>query len=974
MHIKHLRLALLCAVLPVATLHAALENDIVAGDQRSLRWIYDNQPSQPLIFADRSSASTIKHVKLTGNDQTGDGSEDAPWRTLQYAVNQLQSGHTLHVHAGTYTNVSVSLASAQPGTALGPITVSGAPGETPPTLVGTSSGPAFLVNKSYWILKNVVIDMNHAAQPALLFTGTDSHHAVFRESEVRNSTSGTAIHIERGANNIQIAANTVHDTFRPARCAGPTDTSCGTDYFCNSASLCESNVRTCSNGNHATCGEGYYCDYANACRKQEDAHAVGVYSSSHSVLIEGNTLYDNSGDGMQCSGPLQGYIEGNRPYDITFDSNDVYTSPQHFGRTENAVDIKDCSRVTVSRNRLHGFRPTPRSRDGTAIVVHFTADQIEIEKNEIWDTCVGLATGNSATDTVTNLVFRRNIVRDLVPTCQRNYGLVFTVLAGADIYHNTFDNIPQKTFSIAEQLLPQQRFCTNIDIWNNIISNASIFIAADANRTQSVESGYNLFHQKVSNPSDQFRCNYNAVDWAGWQNCTTGGGLVLRDPPMDGTTQASRMGNPLYLSGGYYTDGNSPARDAARVTNDSGGVQCNTYSDIGATEGGCGPGKNSNHYAGIVSGAPENSPVLGGVIEGTAAAPVIAWKERAGTSESLFVQRWAGRSWAPLGLPVVSGPQGTVGTPSLALDGSGQPFVAWTQSGSSGSTLSVRRWNGTRWQNIDGPFHQTSGVYGSYQLRTDSLGRLVLAVARHASSSAVLVYRWDGSQWTQLGGPLAGSATSYGMDTVLLAVDASNTPVVAWTELDPLTEYSKVLVRRWEGTGWLAYPNPLPPPGRLDMREPSLQLTQLTPQGQPVMAFVSYSEDFNYYEGIFVYRYNGTAWEAVGAQVNDQGAAWYFGSPEGRAPQLRLAANDSPVLTWVEGPYPNLNPAFATWNGAYWTWNTNPGPRHMPSGVPFIMDPTGVPVFMGFTTYYGPTDLDIVSVVERAWWPGLMQP
>ncbi len=55
------------------------------------------------------SAAQTFYVSTLGDD-SNDGSLSAPWRTIQYGVNQMQAGMTLHIMAGTFTErVEVSL-------------------------------------------------------------------------------------------------------------------------------------------------------------------------------------------------------------------------------------------------------------------------------------------------------------------------------------------------------------------------------------------------------------------------------------------------------------------------------------------------------------------------------------------------------------------------------------------------------------------------------------------------------------------------------------------------------------------------------------------------------------------------------------------------------------------------------------------------------------------------------------------------
>src|SRR5436305_7611508 len=73
-----------------------------------------------------SAAGAARAVSPTGSD-SAEGTEAAPWRTIQHALTSLGAGDTLVVHGGTYVeHVSASL---HAGTATAPIVVKAAPGE-----------------------------------------------------------------------------------------------------------------------------------------------------------------------------------------------------------------------------------------------------------------------------------------------------------------------------------------------------------------------------------------------------------------------------------------------------------------------------------------------------------------------------------------------------------------------------------------------------------------------------------------------------------------------------------------------------------------------------------------------------------------------------------------------------------------------------------------------------------------------------
>ncbi len=83
---------------------------------------------RPAIFETKSTAMAAAAVFAdpSKGDDSQDGSEAHPWRTMQHAIEQLRPGQTLYLRGGTYfEHVYCSLL----GTAEKPITISGYPGE-----------------------------------------------------------------------------------------------------------------------------------------------------------------------------------------------------------------------------------------------------------------------------------------------------------------------------------------------------------------------------------------------------------------------------------------------------------------------------------------------------------------------------------------------------------------------------------------------------------------------------------------------------------------------------------------------------------------------------------------------------------------------------------------------------------------------------------------------------------------------------
>jgi Bacterial Ig-like domain len=136
---------------------------------------------------------------------------------------------------------------------------------------------------------------------------------------------------------------------------------------------------------------------------------------------------------------------------------------------------------------------------------------------------------------------------------------------------------------------------------------------------------------------------------------------------------------------------------------------------------------------------------------GTDNIPVVAWHEYNGVESLVFAANLTSSGWQKLGtdLSAVTG-NSFARDPTIALDSSNNPVVAWTES-----------------------IAPSVGFPSLYD---------------------VFISRWNGSTWVQLGGPLSAIPGLTDAENVRLALDSSNTPVLAWSEKDG--SGSKVYVYR----------------------------------------------------------------------------------------------------------------------------------------------------------------------------------
>ncbi len=79
--------------------------------------------------------------------------------------------------------------------------------------------------------------------------------------------------------------------------------------------------------------------------------------------------------------------------------------------------------------------------------------------------------------------------------------------------------------------------------------------------------------------------------------------------------------------------------------------------------------------------------------------PVVAWLEDQGGIDTLFVKRWDGARWVPLGGALNIQSRAMADRPALALDAQGRPLVVWAEGE---GLLYAKRWTGAEWALLGG--------------------------------------------------------------------------------------------------------------------------------------------------------------------------------------------------------------------------------------------------------------------------------
>jgi len=267
--------------------------------------------------------------------------------------------------------------------------------------------------------------------------------------------------------------------------------------------------------------------------------------------------------------------------------------------------------------------------------------------------------------------------------------------------------------------------------------------------------------------------------------------------------------------------------------------------------------------------------------------PVVAWTEVGKGVAYVHVQRWTGRTWEPLGGALSAGTgSADAGPPSLRLDGTGNPIVAWHERDGATNVFNiyVRRWTGTAWGSFGDALSARTGTTHALRpsLEVDGNGHPLVAWEEQETEAGtfhVRVHRWTGSDWISVGGFLSSVVGDTPAGFASLAVSSTGDPVVAWDEGTAQASWD-VYVRQRTAGSW----NALGPKQTAHPADPTAQIPslRLDDDDVPVLAWEEH-------QNVYARRWTGTGWTALGDAVDRAGTV-------ARGVVLALDANGNP---WV---------------------------------------------------------------------------
>ncbi len=267
-------------------------------------------------------------------------------------------------------------------------------------------------------------------------------------------------------------------------------------------------------------------------------------------------------------------------------------------------------------------------------------------------------------------------------------------------------------------------------------------------------------------------------------------------------------------------------------------------------------------------------------------APVVAWTE--GGPSDLYVSRFNGSAWQPLGPPISENP-GTTNAynPSLGA-GHGQLVLFWMESGgANGTGAYARRWTGSDWELMGGGDLSTdsASVVGADVYIADN-GDPIIAFSQ-GTPRRIVTRRFTGLAYVPLTPDLGGiPGPGASAITPFISQDSAGRVMIAFSESGV-----RIWGRNAAGTDWepVGAGEIIP----LGTSAHTPRMSRRGPGANPIIALEEYDGTAAH---AFVYQWTGFNWAQMGGTINRVPAASHA-----NLKAVAVDSQDRPVIAWTEG-------------------------------------------------------------------------
>lgn len=317
--------------------------------------------------------------------------------------------------------------------------------------------------------------------------------------------------------------------------------------------------------------------------------------------------------------------------------------------------------------------------------------------------------------------------------------------------------------------------------------------------------------------------------------------------------------------------------------------------------------------------------------------PNIAWEDNSsGGNREIYFARWNGAAWVNANGITLTATNGNVSNnsggsqyPSLAIDSSDFPNIAWDDSTPGNYDVYFARWNGSQWINANGitltatngNVSNKNGVSDYPSLKLDSSGKPFISWEEYVPGQSEIYFaRWNGTSWVNAAGQILtttnGNMSNNTSDSRFssLEIDLSGNPCIAWQDSTP--DYD-VFYAKWDGSQWVNAQNQALTATNCNVTnnnsssyDPSLVINKSN------IPCITWADDSSGNFEICYTEWEGFQWVSIqGQTLNSTNCNLSNNNGQSFIPCLDLDNFDNPCVVWEDNTPGNKEVYFARWHG-----------------------------------------------------------